>query len=918
MIKRSLLELATSEMFTSPIQIDLLLDFLRGKVKFAPADDFNNWHAQRLEGLAKSLDINHSRRFRRTDLDHAFGGLVPQDMFESPKLPMLDALFDKLMVRNGDYLHYRDDQVQAYARLAADLDPLLLTGWHMAGWLSRYEHLKPSDFRRIVNGQRLFQAPASISNKPFAEGHVHLGGIAFDSVVLISSLFAVDSESSSDRDTLRRLRRILAQLIERDQGQHIPRDKGIIKKLKIASGDEPFEPPMPLNLYWHYFQYSRGSDQAIDGPWLLKEVANALRPQPSGSPRYAEGWAWLVIWLWYSYRHEETPLTVRVAIFYLFSELMSLRKQLIMDGQGLTRFADDYAHASLATTAKNSGNAENIARMLSAPGDLVEFKVSSSMIKPERFSEMAIAIGAAQGSPLPDETGAFGFPDYRQMGPAHEKYLQSNERWHFCMHFSRSSAGRRKNKQGRRLPPEHDAKKCWKIAEDLLSALDSENHTDHSAFLGGVNNPNFHFQPSRWLRGLDVAGDENALRIEWFSPVLRWIRTHVHAHREGNMATPGFHLSIHAGEDYAHPLSGLRHVDETVRFCQMRSGDRLGHALALGIPPRDWCIRQGDMILTVDEHLDNLVWMWHYACELGGRVELASRIISRLERRIARFARVVGWCNDLKDMELLAPLTDDGEVALLAGARLGPSPGLLFQAWQLRQNCHFQFEQNHPLAAPEHKLTIAVPDYDYLARGKNSLIGGQNVASAVGLYLLRHMLIRAGRTKPPRTVIVEVAGDGKGPRLHECHDGGEDMPLRDIDTLEELEFMHAIQDYLLDNYDRKGLIIETNPTSNVYIARLEHHGEHPIFRWSPPDDRELHAGGEFNRYGLRRGPMRVLINTDDPGVMPTTLRTEFELMREAAIDLGYSRTVAEDWLERLRQFGVDQFHRNHHQVFTSI
>lgn len=130
--------------------------------------------------------------------------------------------------------------------------------------------------------------------------------------------------------------------------------------------------------------------------------------------------------------------------------------------------------------------------------------------------------------------------------------------------------------------------------------------------------------------------------------------------------------------------------------------------------------------------------------------------------------------------------------------------------------------------------------------------------------------------------------------------------------------MHALQDYLLDNYDRKGLIIETNPTSNVYVARLEHHGEHPIFRWNPPDERKLQDGGEFNRYGLRRGPMRVLINTDDPGIMPTTLRTEFELMREAAIDLGYSRTVAEDWLERLRQFGVDQFHRNHHQVFTPI
>lgn len=50
--------------------------------------------------------------------------------------------------------------------------------------------------------------------------------------------------------------------------------------------------------------------------------------------------------------------------------------------------------------------------------------------------------------------------------------------------------------------------------------------------------------------------------------------------------------------------------------------------------------------------------------------------------------------------------------------------------------------------------------------------------------------------------------------------------------------------------------------------------------------------------------------------MPTTLRTEYALLREAAIDLGISRTVAETWLERLRELGVDQFLRNHQPVFT--
>jgi len=62
----------------------------------------------------------------------------------------------------------------------------------------------------------------------------------------------------------------------------------------------------------------------------------------------------------------------------------------------------------------------------------------------------------------------------------------------------------------------------------------------------------------------------------------------------------------------------------------------------------------------------------------------------------------------------------------------------------------------------------------------------------------------------------------------------------------------------------------------------------------------------------------VLVNTDDPGIMPTTLRTEFLLLREAALELKVGRTVAERWLETLRQYGIEQFHRNHVPVFEPV
>ncbi|WP_251268432.1 hypothetical protein, partial [Enterobacter hormaechei] len=65
-------------------------------------------------------------------------------------------------------------------------------------------------------------------------------------------------------------------------------------------------------------------------------------------------------------------------------------------------------------------------------------------------------------------------------------------------------------------------------------------------FMMGHRNPHFHFQPARWFRGLDVAGDENDLHIEWFAPVLRWLRRGLISRPEGEYASAGFHLSIHA------------------------------------------------------------------------------------------------------------------------------------------------------------------------------------------------------------------------------------------------------------------------------------------------------------------------------------------------------------------------------------
>lgn len=120
--------------------------------------------------------------------------------------------------------------------------------------------------------------------------------------------------------------------------------------------------------------------------------------------------------------------------------------------------------------------------------------------------------------------------------------------------------------------------------------------------------------------------------------------------------------------------------------------------------------------------------------------------------------------------------------------------------------------------------------------------------------------------------------------------------------------MHALQDYLLDEYDRQGILIEANPTSNGYVTRLNGYHECQIFCWAPPDELVWRPGGEHNRHGLPRGPMPWRVNAYAYGIIFSTQNTEYLLLCEAAMTLGMSRTVAETCLERLRELGVGPFY----------
>ena len=127
-----------------------------------------------------------------------------------------------------------------------------------------------------------------------------------------------------------------------------------------------------------------------------------------------------------------------------------------------------------------------------------------------------------------------------------------------------------------------------------------------------------------YLTGIDAAANELHTPPEAFAPIFRYAR------RNGLRRA-----TFHVGEDYHHLLSGIRAIWEAVDFLELRSGDRIGHGVAIGIDPLVWSkampllmpMRQG-------EWLDNLVFTRRLLLEYPE----ATVLIPKIEEEILRLA----------------------------------------------------------------------------------------------------------------------------------------------------------------------------------------------------------------------------------------------------------------------------------------
>lgn len=386
---------------------------------------------------------------------------------------------------------------------------------------------------------------------------------------------------------------------------------------------------------------------------------------------------------------------------------------------------------------------------------------------------------------------------------------------------------------------------------------------------------------ARLVRGIDACSQEIGCRPEVFAPVFRRLSSHTKIWDDLNMEFPVPQLgkTFHVGEDFLDPADGLRAIDETIRFLGMNRGDRLGHALALGIDVEDWYAGKGYQItLSVQDYLDNLAWLYHALrrYQIEGMEELSWII----QREFDPWFQQV-YLNNISVAEMDAI----GQAAIQEYGQ------------DLRK-------QNYGL----HTRSFDISDYYHAW----SLRGDHPVLYQNGYYhknfrTEEYFTNEAYPYDPSRRYMLEPCLLNYWYHYHEKVKRCGNQRITVTVSPKYIQGVKAVQKAMCFEIAQKGIFIETNPSSNVLIGTFHRYDRHPLSIW-------YNKGLTHDYDALDKcAQLHVSINTDDMGTFFTSLENEYAFLARAQEDAQredgkslYSISDILEWLDAIRIMGNEQ------------
>ena len=355
----------------------------------------------------------------------------------------------------------------------------------------------------------------------------------------------------------------------------------------------------------------------------------------------------------------------------------------------------------------------------------------------------------------------------------------------------------------------------------------------------------------KWIRGVDAAAYELDTPPDVFAPAYRKAR------HELNLP----HATYHAGEDFCHLVSGIRAVCEAVDFLELRGGDRIGHATALGVNPSLWLSSMPMQIApTREEWLLNLLFAWNI-----------------LQQREDMEHMVNHLSNDIR------------ELGYQIFREPNPSPHLLKRIFDLRVLDPLELWGIYEKG--RHEV------YDSLPAGKKNF----NEAR-LNEEIIRRVLSSVNHIDPQRREEIKIyqAFIREAPmviwllikwqRDRETWERSQVRIEVPADYFSE-DILKLLQQLAMQKLVEKSIVMETLPTSNLRIGQYKEMGQHHSLRWLGVNPCEGDA------------PPLVVLGTDDPGVFATDIKGEFYHLFASLCKRGVNAQEALEILIRVNQSG---------------
>ena len=318
--------------------------------------------------------------------------------------------------------------------------------------------------------------------------------------------------------------------------------------------------------------------------------------------------------------------------------------------------------------------------------------------------------------------------------------------------------------------------------------------------------------------GIDAASNEVHFRPENFGPVFRYLSSYkIKQDVPWERRIPDLRKTYHVGEDFFDVADGLRAIYEAVQFLELSQGDRVGHAVALGIDVEKWYECHGKITLPLQNKLDNIAWILYMIRHWG--IETSTAYYQELTTEFERLYL------ELYEKE---------------------SPGIknYMEAWKMRGDdpeCYFTHN-------PEREFLNGATRWEKCRIRDRELFKkhAQDGDIVYDIYHRYHFDTKL-KARALKSVTQEFRSEFKG---------------------EYVRLVKELQIRMRSNIAKRGISVESCPSSNFLISNLDEFKEIPTFQLFPIKQEP--------EKGLIR--LNVCINTDDQGVFYTSLTKEYTML----------------------------------------